>query len=168
MPPTKMISSAKSDYIAVRVSLLFILFYFTCSTFPFPMTCIYQQVERFFLKFNRLSQCQKVKILYQKYLKIRKIDLQILIPFFHPPIYLPLAQPPKSYKNHLIDASEYHTSSDVTLGNDKQKYYKTTIQEYFPRKTQRVEKRNINTCASDIPLNYYGNVSFYKFNIIHT
>ena len=70
-------------------------------------------------------------------------------------------QPPASYKNHLIDASKYHTASDVSLGNDKQKYYTTTIQDYFPQRERVYKKRYINTCASDIPLNYYG--MFLKF-----
>ncbi|XP_066931410.1 uncharacterized protein [Clytia hemisphaerica] len=65
--------------------------------------------------------------------------------------------PPSSYRNHIIDGSNNHTSSDVSLGNDKQKYYTTTVQRYFPPKQkQSFQKlRHINTCASDIPMHYY-------------
>ena len=74
-------------------------------------------------------------------------------------------QPPSDYKNHLIDASKYHTASNVSLGNDKQKYYTTTIQEYFPQRERVYKKRYINTCASDIPLNYYGKLCVQYFSL---
>lgn len=76
-------------------------------------------------------------------------------------------QPPASYKNHLIDASNYHTVSDVSFGNGKQKFYTTTIQENFPPRENVYKKRHINTCASDIPFDYYGMLTmFYFYNLI--